>query len=244
MMPSLEIVAVPVLSDNYAWLVFDPKTEEVGVVDPGEAAPVLAAAEARGWTISQVWITHWHPDHTGGIKGMKEAGATVTGPLAEAAKIDGLDTTVGAGDVIRIGSHTGHVIATPGHTAGHVVFHFAEDEVLFTGDTLFAMGCGRLFEGTPAQMFGSMREFDDMPDATRVYGGHEYTLSNARYAVVAEPDNDAIAERLKAVEAARAAGRPTLPTTLAEERATNPFLRAPSAEILAELRQGKDSFKG
>jgi len=243
-MPLLEIVAVPVLRDNYAWLVFDPKTQDAAVVDPGEAGPVIAAAAAREWTVSQVWITHWHPDHTGGIAGMKAEGATVTGPLAEAAKINGLDTVVQGGDVIRLGAHTATVIETPGHTAGHIAFHFAEDEALFTGDTLFAMGCGRLFEGTAAQMFANMRTFAAMSDATRVYGGHEYTLGNARFAVTAEPDNAAIAGRLKAVEAARDAGHPTLPTSIGEERATNPFLRADTTERLAELRRGKDAFTG
>jgi len=242
-MPDLQIVAVPVLQDNYAWLVFDPETEDAAVVDPGEAAPVLAAAAARGWTVSQAWITHWHPDHTGGIAGMKAAGATVTGPLAEAARITGLDITVREGDVLRLGAHAGAVIETPGHTAGHVCFHFAEAAALFTGDTLFAMGCGRLLEGTPAQMFDSLARFAGMPGGTRVYAGHEYTLANARYAAVAEPDNAAITGRLGAVEAARAAGNPTLPTSLGEERATNPFVRAADPRAFAELRAGKDAFK-
>jgi hydroxyacylglutathione hydrolase len=242
-MPSLEIIAVPVLSDNYAWLVFDPKTEEVAVVDPGEAEPVLAAAEASGWTVSQVWLTHWHPDHTGGVAKMKASGATVTGP-AEARRVCTVDTEIGEGDVVRIGSHTGHVLATPGHTDGHVSLHFAEDEAVFSGDTLFAMGCGRLLEGTPEQMHASLARFAAMPDATRVYAGHEYTQTNARFARVAEPDNQAIEARARAVDAARAAGEPTLPSSVGEERATNPFLRADSVEQLARLRADKDGFRG
>ena len=242
--PPLEIVAVPVLSDNYAWLVYDPKTQEASVVDPGEAAPVLAAAEARGWTIAQVWITHWHPDHTGGIADMKKAGATVFGPRAEAERIAGLDVFLKPGDVVRIGSHTGQALATPGHTAGHLSFHFADDAVLFTGDTLFAMGCGRLFEGTPAEMWANMERFAALPAETRVYAGHEYTASNARFALHVDPDNEAVAARAKAVDALRAAGTPTLPTTIGEEQATNPFLRTGSAERLGELRRQKDEFRG
>ena len=241
--PPLEIVAVPVLADNYAWLIFDPKTADAAVVDPGEAAPVLAAAKARGWHISQVWTTHWHPDHTGGNADMKAAGATITGPLAERERIPTLDTFVGAGDVVRLGSHTAKVLAVPGHTAGHVAFHFADDALVFTGDTLFAMGCGRLFEGTPAQMWTNMQAYAAMPDETKVYGGHEYTQSNARFAAHVEPDNALIADRRAVIDRLRALGQPTLPTTIAEERETNPFMRAGSAERLGELRSQKDNFR-
>ncbi|MDR6126139.1 MULTISPECIES: hydroxyacylglutathione hydrolase [unclassified Sphingomonas] len=242
--PALEIVRVPVLSDNYAWLVFDPLTQEVAAVDPGEAEPVLAAAAARGWTVSQVWTTHWHPDHTGGNASMKAAGATITGPRAERDRIPTLDTLVAEGDVVRIGSHTGHVLAVPGHTAGHLAFHFAEDKALFTGDTLFAMGCGRLFEGTAAEMWANMERYAAMPDDTRVYCGHEYTAGNAAFAVTVEPDNDAIATRRAEVDRLRAAGEATVPTSIGQERATNPFMRAGSAEALARLREAKDNFRG
>ena len=240
----LEIVRVPVLSDNYAWLVYDSETQDAAAVDPGEAAPVLAAAKQRGWHVSQVWTTHWHPDHTGGNAEMKAAGATVTGPAAEADRIPGLDTQVREGDVIRIGSHTGHVLTVPGHTQGHVAFHFADDHVIFTGDTLFAMGCGRLFEGSPEDMFANMQRYAKLPDETIVYCGHEYTQSNGRYARVAEPDNDAIADRMREVDAARSAGEATIPTTIGLERATNPFLRAASAQELGRLRREKDDFPG
>jgi hydroxyacylglutathione hydrolase len=242
--PPLEIVAVPVLTDNYAWLIYDPKTEDAVVVDPGEAAPVLAAAKQRGWHISQVWTTHWHPDHTGGNAEMKRAGATITGPAAERERIPTLDTFVRAGDVVRLGSHTGQVLAVPGHTAGHIAFHFASDALVFTGDTLFAMGCGKLFEGTPDQMWANMQAYAAMPGETKVYAGHEYTQSNARFAAYVEPDNDAIAARRAEVDRLRAAGQPTLPTTIAEEAATNPFMRAGSAERLGELRAQKDNFRG
>ncbi|RZM08655.1 MAG: hydroxyacylglutathione hydrolase [Sphingomonas sp.] len=191
----MEIVAVPVLSDNYAWLIYDPKTEDAVAVDPGEAAPVLAAAKERGWHVSQVWTTHWHPDHTGGNADMKRTGVTITGPHAEKERIPTLDTFVREGDVIRLGSHTGKVLAVPGHTAGHIAFHFADDAILFTGDTLFAMGCGKLFEGTPAQMWENMERYAAMPADTVVYCGHEYTKSNAAFAAHVEPDNQAITDR-------------------------------------------------
>ena len=244
MADELEIVAVPVLSDNYAWLIFDAQTQDAAVVDPGEATPVLAEAKKRGWHISQTWITHWHPDHTGGIAGMKAAGTIVTGPTAERERIAGLDTFVREGDVVRIGSHTGKVLTVPGHTQGHVAFHFAEDEVVFTGDTLFAMGCGKLMEGTPADMWGNMERYAAMPDATRVYAGHEYTAANARFAAHVDPDDTAVATRKAEVDAMRTRGEPTLPTTIGAERATNPFLRAGSAERLGELRARKDQFRG
>lgn len=240
----MEVVRVPVLSDNYAWLVHDEASGETVAVDPGEAAPVEAAAAARGWTVNAVWLTHWHPDHIGGADAFRSKGARVLGPEAERARIPMLDNGVGEGDAVRLGAHVAQVMTVPGHTQGHVAFHFADDAAIFTGDTLFAMGCGRLFEGTPADMFGNMQRYAALPDETSVYCGHEYTLSNARYAVVAEPGNDAIATRLAEVEAMRARGEPTVPTTIAAERATNPFLRASSAEELGARRAAKDAFRG
>lgn len=241
----LDIVRVPALTDNYVWLVHDPASGETLAIDPSEADPVLAAAEERGWTISQIWNTHWHPDHTGGNAAIKAAtGARITGPAAEAAKIPTLDATVSEGDTVRLGDHVATTWETPAHTAGHVSYHFANDGLIFVGDTLFAMGCGRLFEGTPAQMFANMQRLATLPGETQVYGAHEYTLANGRYAAAAEPDNRTIADRLAATEAARAAGQATLPTTIALERATNPFMRARSAEELAERRAAKDTFRG
>ena len=238
----MEIIRVPVLSDNYAWLIHDDG--QTVALDPGEAAPVAAAAAARGWTIGQVWLTHWHPDHVGGAAELRAAGAHVAGPAAEAAKINGLDTLLAEGDRIAVGSLDATIWSVPGHTAGHIAFHLADRAVIFTGDTLFAMGCGRLFEGTAAQMHANMRRFAALPENTRVYCGHEYTLSNARFAAVAEPDNDAIAARLADVTAMREAGEPTIPTTIALERAPNPFLRSVDAQELAERRAAKDAFKG
>ena len=241
----LEIVRVPVLSDNYSWLVHDPDGGETMVVDPGEAAPVLAAAEARGWTIGAVWITHWHPDHTGGNAEIVAAtGARVIGPEAERAKIPTLDDGLAEGDTVALGTAVAAVLEVPGHTAGHIAFHFADDAAIFTGDTLFAMGCGRLFEGNAAQMFANMRRFAALDEATRVYCGHEYTQSNGRFALSVDPDNAALVVRMAEVDRLRAAGEATVPTDIGTERATNPFLRAPDVGALARLRAGKDAFRG
>ena len=250
-MAALEVACVPALSDNYIWMIHDPASGDTVVVDPGEAAPALAAAGERGWRIGQVWITHWHPDHTAGIAEVKAAtGATVSGPQAEAdkivaaGKIAALDVLLGEGDPMRVGEHVATVLETPGHTAGHITFHFADDRLLFPGDTLFAMGCGRLFEGTAEQMFANFRRFARMPPETRAYGAHEYTQANGRFALSEEPDNAALIERMRRVDAMCAAGEPTLPTTIGEELATSPFLRASSAEEFARLRAGKDAFRG
>jgi hydroxyacylglutathione hydrolase len=240
-MAMLEIMRVPVLSDNYVWLVHDPDSDETLVIDPSVAEPVLDAAASRGWRISQIWNTHWHGDHIGGDAGIVAAtGATVTAPAAELSKIPNVDYPVGEGDVVHLGAHEARVMAVPAHTAGHIAFHFAADEIVFVGDTLFAMGCGRLFEGTPDQMFDNMARLSALPAETRVYCAHEYTLSNGKYAIRAEPDNADIARRLDEVEAMRARGEATVPTTIALERATNPFMRAGSVAELARRRAEKD----
>lgn len=237
----LEIVPVPAFSDNYLWLVHDPVSGDTAVVDPGDAAPVLAETERRGWRLSQVWNTHWHPDHTGGNLAVKAAtGAVISGPAGEA--IPGRDVALAEGDTIRLGDHIGRVIEVPGHTRGHIALLFEGDGVAFVGDTLFAMGCGRLFEGSPEQMHGSLARLAELPEDTLLYPAHEYTLSNARFAAHAEPGNRDIAERLEKVTALRAQGTITLPTTVAEERRTNPFLRASSVAEFAERRAAKDSF--
>lgn len=241
----IEIVRIPVLTDNYIWLLHDARSGETAVIDPAVAGPVLEEAEKRGWRIAQIWNTHWHPDHTGGNAEIKDAtGCVITGPVAEAGKIPTLDHKVREGDCVALGSMAATVYEMPAHTAGHIAYHFPEDQVIFVGDTLFAMGCGRLFEGTAEQMFANMRRLDALPGETKVYCAHEYTQSNGRYALVAEPDNDAIRIRMAAVDAARARGDATVPTTIAEERATNPFMRAETAEALALRRSEKDAFRG
>lgn len=244
MAQSLEIARVPVLNDNYVWLVHDPVSAETVVIDPAVAEPVLAAADARGWRITQIWNTHWHADHTGGNAAIKAAtGCTITGP-AEDGRIPTLDRIVGEGDSTRLGDSAADVIAVPAHTSGHIAYHLPSEGVVFVGDTLFAMGCGRLFEGTPEQMFANLRRLGALPPETAVYCAHEYTQSNGRYAVVAEPENPDIAARMAQVDAARAAGEATVPTTIALERATNPFMRARDAAELGRRRAAKDAFRG
>lgn len=241
----IEIARIPALSDNYIWLVHDPASGDTTVIDPAEAKPVLDEAAARGWRINQIWNTHWHPDHTGGNAEIKaETGATITGPAAEQAKIPTLDRTVSEGDVVKLGAVEARVMEVPAHTAGHIAYHLPSEDTVFVGDTLFAMGCGRLFEGTAEQMYDNMQRLAALPPETRAYCAHEYTQSNGRYALVAEPDNQALADRMAAVDQARAKGEATVPTTIALERATNPFMRAASAAELAERRTAKDNFRG
>jgi hydroxyacylglutathione hydrolase len=238
----LEIVPVPAFTDNYLWLVHDPASGETAVVDPGDSAPVLAEAERRGWKITQLWNTHWHPDHTGGNLAIRQAtGARISGPASE--NIPGRDVALAEGDSVRLGDHVGRVVNVPGHTLGHIALVFDSDRVAFVGDTLFAMGCGRLFEGTPQQMFDSLSRLAALPPDTRLYCAHEYTLSNARFAAHAEPGNASIADRLARVAAMREAGEITLPTTVAEELETNPFVRSSDWQEFARLRADKDSFR-
>jgi hydroxyacylglutathione hydrolase len=238
----MEIVPVPAFADNYLWLVHDEASRETAVVDPGDAAPVLEEAANRGWAITQVWNTHWHPDHTGGNLAIKQAtGARISGPAGE--NIPGRDVALSEGDEVRLGAHVGRIIDVPGHTAGHIALIFDEERVAFVGDTLFAMGCGRLFEGTPQQMYRSLARLTELPEDTRLYCAHEYTLSNGRFAAHAEPQNGAIADRLAEVKRLREGGKITVPTTVAQERETNPFVRATNEEEFARLRREKDSFR-
>jgi hydroxyacylglutathione hydrolase len=238
----LEIVPVPAFADNYIWLVHDSDSGETAVVDPGDAAPALAEAQRRGWTVTQVWNTHHHWDHSGGNLAMKEAtGCTVSGPAAE--DIPGRDVALSEGSELHIGDHAGRAIEIPGHTLGHIALVFEADRIAFVGDTLFAMGCGKLFEGTPQQMYRSLQRLADLPEDTALYCGHEYTLANARFAAHSEPGNAAIADRLERVERMRGDGEITLPTTVAEERATNPFVRSSDWQEFARLRAEKDSFR-
>lgn len=238
----LEIVAAPAFADNYIWLVHDSASGETAVVDPGDAAPALAEAERRGWTITQVWNTHHHWDHSGGNLAMKAAtGCAVSGPAAE--DIPGRDMALSEGSELRIGGHRGRVMEIPGHTLGHVALVFDADRIAFVGDTLFAMGCGKVFEGTSEQMHNSVQRIAALAEDTSLYCGHEYTLANGRFAAHVEPGNADIAARLAEVERMRARGEITLPTTVAAERATNPFVRSGDWQEFARLRAAKDRFR-
>lgn len=253
----LEIVTIPCLKDNYAFLAHDKATGQTAVVDVPEAAPIIAALKQRGWTLSHVLLTHHHWDHVDGLAALlADHPATVIGAAADAHRLPPLDIAVREGDTITIGSDTGRVIDVSGHTLGHVAFHFPDSAVVFTADSLMALGCGRLFEGTPAQMYESLSKLAALPPETLVCSGHEYTASNAKFALTIEPGNPALISRVEKIETARAQGRPTVPSLLSTERATNPFLRSDSPEIQAnlglsgadpvtvftEVRRRKDSF--
>lgn len=258
-MAGLEIVQIPCLQDNYGYLVHDPGSGLTATIDTPDAGAIQAALSAHGWRLEYILNTHHHFDHAGGNLTLKAAtGCTVVGCGADAARIPGIDVRLAEGDVFRLGSHEARVLDTPGHTVGHICYVFDADRAAFVGDTLFSLGCGRLFEGTPAQMWTSLQKLMALPDDTRVYCAHEYTASNGRFAVTMEPGNPALAERVAAVAALREAGKPTIPSTIGLEKATNPFLRpaspelratlglagAPDVEVLAETRRRKDGFRG
>ena len=252
---ALEIVALPALQDNYIWLLRCTRTGQVGVVDPGDALVVERALHSRGWTLQWILNTHHHVDHVGGNLELKARhGARVVGPARDAARIPGLDQGMDEGDRWSLGACAARVYFVPGHTAGHIAWHFPEGRALFCGDTIFLMGCGRLFEGTPDQLWEAMRRLRDLPGDTRVCCAHEYTLGNARFALTVDPGNEALQRRAAQVAQARERGEPTVPGLLSEERATNPFMRAdepalaeavglPGAEparVLGALRARKD----
>ncbi|GBR02031.1 hydroxyacylglutathione hydrolase [Acetobacter oeni] len=238
------VLPIPALSDNYVWLLTDEKTGAVAVVDPGDPAPVRTVIEAHGGRLDLILLTHHHSDHTGGAEVLRERyGARMVGAEADEARLPRLDQAVRAGDHVTLGDSRASVIDTPGHTLGHIAYYFADPPSLFCGDTLFSLGCGRLFEGTAKDLFDSFRRFDALPDQTRVYCGHEYTESNARFDLRIDPDNAALARKAAEVFALRAEHKPTLPSTLGSERACNPFLRAPDIETLARLRHEKDQAR-
>ena len=241
-MGHLTVSAVPVLTDNYAWLIGNRESGEVAAVDPSIAEPVLDVVEAEKLRLTQVLNTHWHPDHTGGNKAIKAAtGCSITAP-AEAQRVSEVDRIVAEGDRVAVAGSEAVIWDIPAHTAGHIAYYFEEERMIFVGDTMFAMGCGRLFEGTAEQMYSNMQRIASLPDDVRIYCGHEYTLANARFAAHVDPENPDVARRLELFAAMRDRGEMTLPTTVAEERATNPFVRAASAEEFARLRTMKDSF--
>ncbi len=242
----LRVRAVPCLSDNYAWLLTDLDTGTVAVCDPGEAAPVLRALRdgPEAGRCAAVLLTHHHADHVDGVAELVAAtGAKVVGNAADARRLPRLDLAVTPSEAVAVGASRAAVIDTPGHARGHVAFHFADGDVLLCGDTLFSLGCGRLLDGTAAEMFASLARLAALPGPTLVCPGHEYTESNARFALTVEPDNAALRARTAQVSAQRGRGEPTVPTTLAEELATNPFLRAPDVATLAARRTAKDRFR-
>lgn len=239
----LEIVTVPVLTDNYVWLIHEPASGETAAVDPSVADPVLAAVSDKGWRLSQVLNTHWHPDHTGGNAAIQSATRSPITAPAEAERVSKVDRIVAEGDRIRVGNAEATVWEIPAHTAGHIAYYFESERMIFVGDTMFAMGCGRLFEGTAEQMYANLKRIAALPGDVRIYCGHEYTLANARFAAHVFPENKAIADRLRQLEQERSAARPTVPTTVGEERATNPFLLANDVAHFADLRAEKDDFR-
>jgi hydroxyacylglutathione hydrolase len=233
---SIEIVTIPCLTDNYAFLLHNSETGKTALIDIPEAAPILAALAARQWTLSDIIITHHHDDHIQGIAAILAVHkARVIGAKADAHRLPPLDLQITEGEVVNIVGADMHIIDVPGHTVGHLAFYFPALKAVFTADSLMAMGCGRLFEGTPAQMWDSLSKIAALPSDTIVYSGHEYTTSNARFAMTIEPNNPDLIQRVADIATARAAGIPTVPSALALELATNPFLRAHLPEVKAAI---------
>jgi hydroxyacylglutathione hydrolase len=257
MMAKLEIYQFPTRSDNYGVLIHDSASGATTAIDAPEAEPLLAALAEKGWTLTDILVTHHHADHTAGIGALKKkTGCTVTGPAREAGSIPGLDVEVKEGDTVEIGGVKGKVIETPGHTRGHVSYYFPDEAAVFVGDTLFSVGCGKLLEGDAPTMWVSLSKLAALPPETEVYCGHEYTGANCRFALTIEPENKALQARAAEVAANDAKGAPSLPTTIGQELATNPFLRAsspaiqhrlgmegrPLDEVFGEVRRRKDRF--
>lgn len=251
----LEVHQFACLSDNYGFLLHDAESGETACIDTPDADAYLREAAAKGWQITHIWNTHWHPDHAGGNEAIKAAtGCTVIAPAAESDKIAGVDKVVKQGDITCLGDYEARVIDVGGHTMGHIAYHLPEAGIAFVGDSVFALGCGRMFEGTPPQFWASLSRIKALPPETLLYCAHEYTASNARFALHADPDNKALQDYADAVTTARAADKPTVPTTLARELAANPFLRADDPDMqarwgggdavatFAALRSAKDNF--
>lgn len=251
----IELVVVPCLSDNYAFLVHNRDTGQTALVDAPEAGPIKDMLKAKGWTLNDILITHHHDDHIGAVAALRD-GARVIGAARDAHRLPPLDLKVTDGDMIDVCGVQTHVIDVSGHTIGHVAFYMPDPKLAFTADSLMALGCGRLFEGTAEQMWDSLRKLRALPDDTTVCSGHEYTESNARFALSLDPENAALISRIEVIKAARSAGQPTVPSALGDEVATNPFLRADAPElkaaigmsdasdvdVFAEIRARKDRF--
>ena len=256
-MSKLVVHQIPVLKDNFIYLLHDPKSGESAAVDPAVAAPVMDVLATKGWTLSHILNTHHHNDHTGGNLELKQAtGCSIVGSATDASRIPGIDMQIGEGDRISIGNHQAQVFDVSGHTNGHIAYWFEDDCKLFSGDTLFSLGCGRLFEGTAVQMWESLLKLRNLPDETNVYCAHEYTSTNAKFALTIEPENDDLKYRAEEVFRLRKDGKPTVPSNLGEEKRVNPFLRADNYDLLraaglvgqdavsafAEIRRRKDDF--
>ena len=235
---------VPILADNYAWLLRDDATGATALVDPADAEACAEAVEAAGGRLDLILLTHHHADHVAGAEAIRERyHAAVIGNAADASRLPRLDRAVSEGDTVRLGSSAAQVFDTPGHTRGHICFYFPDGHVLLSADTLFSLGCGKLLEGSPAEMFASLQKLKALPDDTLVCCGHEYTETNARFALSVDPDNVALQAAARDVSDRRRRGEPTVPTRLGDEKAANPYLRAGSAEQLGQLRRQKDSFR-
>jgi len=256
-MSALDILQISVLDDNYIYLIHDPDSGETACVDPAVAGPVMDTLAQKGWTLTKIFNTHHHGDHTGGNLELKQAyGCTVTGARRDAARIPGIDHQVVEGDTVTVGAHTAKVIDVPGHTSGHNAYWFERDNALFCGDALFSLGCGRMFEGTADQMWGSLVKLRALPDDTLIYCAHEYTSANAAFALSVDPDNAALKARAAEIADLRQANKPTVPSRMGNEKQTNPFLRADIDDLkraaglvgrdavatFAEIRRRKDHF--
>ena len=253
----LEIIQLPVLNDNYIYLIHEPVSAETAVVDPAIAQPVLDTLSSKGWTLNYIYNTHHHWDHVGANLELKEkTGCQILASEADYSRIPGIDKGLKQGDEIKLGNQVAKVIDTPGHTLGHIVYHFPDSNALFCGDTLFSMGCGRLFEGTAEQMWHSLQKLKQLPKATQIYCTHEYTQANGKFALSIEPDNQHLQQRILQVKQLRENNKPTVPSTLQQELATNPFLREnspeiqksigmtgqPRVEVFRKIRELKDNF--
>jgi hydroxyacylglutathione hydrolase len=256
-MTALIVHQFPCLSDNYGYLVHDPETNLTAAIDTPEAAKIEDALKDKGWRLTHILNTHHHFDHSGGNEALKKKwGCTVIGCSSDAARIPGIDKKVSEGDYVQFGNHRAKVLDVSGHTQGHIAYYFETDNLLFSGDALFALGCGRLFEGSAEQMWKSLQKLIALPDETVVYCAHEYTQSNARFAITLEPQNRELQKRVEEINALRKANKPTVPSTLGLEKRTNPFLRpmskelqetlglvdAPLVDVFAETRSRKDNF--